>query len=225
MNSKYLDLIILILLLIGAFNGGHKGFLNSFLNIIGITVSIIFSKKFMLDVSNWLIKNTCIKNKLCSSLNKKISGSSNAASFAMKFFYGDASKVNDITNIFMDIGSFICIFLFMTIILNIIKEIIFPSVKHGHLKTIDKVGGFIFGIIKSIIMISLFFLAITPIITLMPPESNISQVIYTSKIAKLFLDYNVFSLLLKNFSSTKVLFDEEFKAGFLKMLQIIHKIV
>ena len=224
MNSKYLDLIILILLLIGAFNGIHKGFLNSFLNIIGITVSIIFSKKFMLDVSSWLIKNTSIKNKLCSSLNKKIiGGSSNAASFAMKFFYGDASKVNDITNIFIDIGSFIGIFLFMTIILNVIKEIIFPSIKHGHLKTIDRVGGFIFGAIKSMILISLCFLAITPIITLMPPESNISQVIYTSKIAKLFLDYNVFSLLLKNFNSTRVFFDKGFRAGFLKCCKLFIK--
>lgn len=191
MGLNWLDIVIIISFMVSAMNGMNKGLIYSCFNIVAVFISLFISKLFTPSVSKLIIETTPIYNNLKKLFEKRV-GSLNKASLSLLqlFNIGDSTISETLTIIFINIASFICIFLICSFLLNIFRDSLKKITKKTPLKYIDMLGGFIIGSIKACIIMFVLFAVITPLLGLLPQSNELVTAIGTSKLAKYFYMYN-----------------------------------
>ncbi|EYE88680.1 hypothetical protein Q428_06780 [Fervidicella metallireducens AeB] len=187
MDLNWLDLVILCIILYGALEGMLKGFLISILNIVNLIISLLAAKRLTPFVTSFIIDNTKIFENLSKIFSKRSSTLNPITLNIFKLLNYDLNSVNEmITNAFINVAVFLCIYFISTILMNIINEIIRKKIRKGIFKSIDKLGGLILGITKSLVFLFIIFAVITPIMGIIPQNSELITAIGTSKLAKYF---------------------------------------
>lgn len=191
MNLNWLDIAIIGILIFGIIDGMYKGFILSIYNIAGTIIALIVAKYFSPLLAHYLINNTGIYDKLRDIFLKRVTTMNSAAFDIIRIFNSKNAPIeNTLTLTFINLASFLCIFFIGTIVLNMLRDFIKLSVRKTPIKYLDKLGGAIIGFIKSALFIFVFFAVVTPLIGIMPQNSQLVEAISTSKLAKYFFLYN-----------------------------------
>lgn len=191
MKLNWLDIAIIAILLFGVLDGIYKGFILSIYNIVGTLIALIAAKYFSPVVAYYIINNTEIYDKLREIFLKRVTTMNSAAFDLIKIFNTKNTPIeNTLTLTFINIASFLCIFFIGTIVLNMLRNFIKLSVRKTPIKYLDKLGGAVIGFIKSALFIFIFFAIVTPLVGVMPQNSQLVEAISTSKLAKYFFLYN-----------------------------------
>lgn len=191
MELNWLDIVIICTLILGALDGMVKGFIVSFFNIAGIFLSLLCAKYFSGVFSSVIISNTSVYSSLKDVFVKRMDNIDAISLNLVKIIHIKNMPIEDaLTLIFINIACFLCIFLVCSVIINVVRDGLRLKIKKSSLKYVDKLGGIAIGFLKALIFIFLFFAILTPLIGMMPNDSEIAIVLSTSKIAKYFLIYN-----------------------------------
>ena len=211
------DLIIILIFAIFIFLGYKRGLTGSILKILSFVIALVISFILFKPVSNFIINNTLIDEKIEESIVKIVEKDSdekgkieeektdlpqsmvnyinnsieNAADGAKKTIVENASK--DITNAIINIGSAILVFIIARIILLFIKGIANFITELPVIKQIDKAGGIVYGVLESLIIIFIIF-AIFTLISPLIEETGFLTAINKSVIGGFMYNNN---LLLK----------------------------
>jgi uncharacterized membrane protein required for colicin V production len=191
MDFNWLDITIICILLFGALDGMVKGFIVSFLNMAGIFIALIVAKYFSASLSNLIILNTSLYDGLKEVFVKRMDSLDLITINLLKIIHIKNVSIEDtLTIVFINIACFLCIFMISGVIINIVKDSLKIKVRKSSLKYVDKFGGFAIGFIKSTVFIFLFFALVTPVVGMLPKNSNIFLSIESSQFAKYFFIYN-----------------------------------
>jgi uncharacterized membrane protein required for colicin V production len=191
MELNWLDIVIICTLIFGALDGMVKGFIVSFFNIAGIFISLLCAKYFSSVFSNFIIDTTSAYASLKNVFLKRMDNLDNITLSLIKIIHIKNMPIEDaLTLIFINIACFFCIFLVCSVIINVVRDGVKIKIKKSSLKYVDKLGGIAIGFIKALVFIFLFFAILTPLVSMMPSNSEIAITLNTSKIAKYFVLYN-----------------------------------
>lgn len=139
-----------------------------------------------------IVKNTHVYDTLSAAFVKKRDSQDTVSVFITKILdIKSPNSLNNITVIFIELGCFICIFILLTVITNLLRDTLIPSVKRGKLRYVDRLGGFVLGIIKYALLLSVFFAILIPATAVLSRDANISQIIFSSKLGEFFLKNNI----------------------------------
>ncbi len=181
------DLIIIGILMLCIFLGYKRGLTGSLLKIVTFVLALIIAFILFKPVSNFIINNTQLDEKLESSIksmfleveendmesnmptvmidyiNKVIENATNDAKTTV---IETASR--DVAISIINLGVAIAVYLIARIILVFVKGIAGLITKLPVIKQFDKLGGIIFGLLKSLVIIYVILAIISfvsPIIT------------------------------------------------------------
>lgn len=183
--SWIVDLIIILIFTIFIFLGYKRGLTGSILKILSFIIALIITFILFKPVSNFIINNTLIDEKIEESIVKIVEKDSNeegkieeentdlpesivnyinksvedAANNAKKTVVENAAR--DITIAIVNIGSAIIVFIIARIILLFIKGIANLITELPIIKQIDKAGGIIYGVLESLLIIFIIFAIFT----------------------------------------------------------------
>ena len=215
--SWIVDLIIILIFAIFIFLGYKRGLTGSILKILSFIIALVISFILFKPVSNFIINNTLIDEKIEESIVKIVEKDAdeegkieeentdlpqsmvnyinksvqNAANEAKKTVVENAAK--DITIAIVNIGSAIIVFIIARIVLFFIKQLAEFITELPIIKQIDKTGGIIYGIFESLLIIFIIF-AIFTLISPLIEGSGILTIINKSVIGGFLYNNN---LLLK----------------------------
>ena len=200
------DLIIIGIIILGAIIGRFRGLASALLNIFSFILAILLSLALYAPVESALIKNTTIDDKINETIyskleisisndnkenkeNKEKQEKNNKLPKILQKYIDDATKSvetstnealkkasEEITKKIMDVISFIIVFIGVRILLVVLKLITKIITKLPVIKQIDNIGGFICGLIESIMVIYLAFAIISVVSPTIKNEEMLKQI-------------------------------------------------
>ncbi|KMT21763.1 CvpA family protein [Clostridium cylindrosporum] len=197
---NYLDIIILVILVLGVISGARKGLVISILNIVGLVVTFILCFSFSGTLSKLLIKYTDIEVAINSLVSQRINSLDPfTVNIINKLKIAGMSPNEFLTSNFINAAIFIVLFICITIIIGMLKQGIKNGIKKSVLGPIDSVLGGVLGFIKWILILSVVFAFVTPIVPLLTKNNNFYVLIDGSILAKNLINYNLITTLIKSF--------------------------
>ena len=205
-----LDIILIAVILLNVIICYKKGLVKLAVGLVAVLISIILALMLYKPISNIIIKNTEIDEKIKESIintltiengeNKENNTSDKGMMKYMQSYVDNAVnktkneiviEASEIVSIkIINICAFLGIFIvvrILTFLLTIIADIIMSL---PILKQFNKTGGIVYGVIKSLVIIYLV-LAIIFAITYITGNTTISDAISKSYITKIFYNNNV----------------------------------
>ena len=202
-----LDVILIVIILLNVIICYKKGLVKLAVGLVAVIVSLILAMILYKPVTNIIIKNTEIDEKIKESIINTLTTESNENDTSdkgmmqyMQSYVDDAvnkpkneivieaSEVvsTKIINVCAFLGIFVVVRI-LAILLTIIADLIMSL---PILKQFNKAGGIIYGILKALIIIYII-LAIIFAITYITGNTTISNVISETYITKIFYNNNV----------------------------------
>ncbi len=220
-----LDIILGVIILISIIVGYKKGFITMLASFIGKFVALVISYFYYGAVKDILIKFTGIdefifeKVKLSlKSLGGHVAETSVAGSDISAISKMDMplnlktkivdyltdtgssigkSAVHSISNFLMTIVSFFILFFAILLLITIIAKIFNIIAKLPVLKTFNALGGIIFSLLTTYLILTIIFLLMTTFLT-MGFSDMLKQFIDNSVIATALIKYNPILIMLSN---------------------------
>lgn len=208
-----IDIIILAILSLSIYMGYRKGLVNMIFKIITFFLAIIISFVIYIPVTNFIINNTKIDDNIKIFIAERFINEEkenvdtdklNTSQVVEKYItsYTDEIKntgidsiAQELSIIIVKVSVFILIFVIARMLLFFVK--IFANILTviPIIKEFNKVGGFIYGVIRGFIIVWAI-LAVISIILPITESVAISNCIEKSFITKLLYDYNVLLMIL-----------------------------
>lgn len=214
--SLIIDLIVIAIIVLCTFLGYRKGLTGSLLKIVSFVLALIIAFILFKPVSNFVINNTnwdesleqAIKQNMLKNDEKSTqevkkesmpdvitnyinNAVENAADEAKTAIVESTAK--EVAILIINIAVAITLFIISKIILLLVKGLANILTKLPVIKQFDKIGGIIFGLLQSLVIIYIA-LAIISLISPLMANTEIIKAIQTSHIANTMYNNN---LLLK----------------------------
>lgn len=192
---NWMDYAIIVILALGALSGMRKGLIRSISNIICIIASILVAKNYYKQVSIFLIKNTPIEEKLAKFLTEKnftknLLPMPNGESAVFSVGQSFTSDLNSFISILIiNAISVLAVYIVVRFALALLEGYLGSLAEVPGLKEINRLGGGLIGLAKSVIILMLIFSVITPV-SAVQFFTPLSTGIEKSVIAKYFYTYN-----------------------------------
>lgn len=191
MGFNWLDFTIVLIIVIICIDSMRRGLIYSFINLIGMFIALYVAKVFTPIVAKILLSITPVYSTLKTLFEKKVTSLGKGSISLLKLFNIKDSTIGEmLATILINLGCFILIFLLCYFFINIFRETIKGIINKTPIKYVDRLGGLIIGLIKSGILLFIFFAFVTPVIGLIPQNEGLVNAIGTSKLAKYFYMYN-----------------------------------
>ncbi|MDO5556977.1 MAG: CvpA family protein [Clostridia bacterium] len=204
------DLIILFIIVITTIIGLKKGLTGSLFGIISFVLSILIAFVLYIPVSNTLINNTKIDDRIhniiSTSLNQNTdkvvedrTNQSNLPKVVNEYIRNQTNETkNDLavtsaqylTSMVMRILSGIIVFIIAKIVLIILKSFTKIFTNLPVIKQCDKLGGIAFGVIKGFLIIYL----VMAVLSFVAPQGNLTINILESKLGASMYNNNLILL-------------------------------
>jgi len=199
-----LDVILIVIILLNVIICYKKGLVKLAVGLVAVIVSLILAMILYKPVTNIIIKNTEIDEKIKESIINTLTTESNENDTSdkgmmqyMQSYVDDAvNKTKNeivieasevVSTKIINVCAFLGIFVVVRILVTIIADLIMSL---PILKQFNKAGGIIYGILKALIIIYII-LAIIFAITYITGNTTISNVISETYITKIFYNNNV----------------------------------
>lgn len=199
MNLNIIDIIIIIYLISGSIQGMTRGLTFSLLNAASIFVILYFGKYLSTLIAGIIIKNTPLYNIIRDAVSKKISSSTGLNTDLLNILSIKGMPLPDgIASMIINVLSLVILLIAIMVVVRIVGRTTKEIFKKAHLGFIDNIGGLLFGLAKSVIIVFLAFAILIPLTGLMPQNSSIISSLNSSRFAKYFVNYNFIFEWLKN---------------------------
>lgn len=187
-----LNLVIVAILMMFAVSGGRKGFISSLFDMLKTVLSLCIVVFLAPFIKRILFKNTNIFESL---LNKKDFITFKPEAFKIKVL----SPINDLV---ISIIIFVFLFFIVKFILRIFNSFLSKSKKTSILGAFDRFLGFMLGLLKGLVIVSLLILVILPFIDTLGIYKDIDfkALIEESFLGNLFYNENPLWRLILMFS-------------------------
>ena len=198
-----LDVILIVIILLNVIICYKKGLVKLAVGLVAVIVSLILAMILYKPVTNIIIKNTEIDEKIKESIINTLTTESNENDTSdkgmmqyMQSYVDDAvnKTKNEIVIEASEVVSTkiinVCAFLGIFVVVRILTIIADLIMSLPILKQFNKAGGIIYGILKALIIIYII-LAIIFAITYITGNTTISNVISETYITKIFYNNNV----------------------------------
>ncbi|MFZ5431128.1 MAG: CvpA family protein [Bacteroidota bacterium] len=142
---NYIDIILLVLLLLSAFNGLHKGFVEELSGLVALILGIWAALHFSGIVARLLTENFDLQGK------------------------------------YLSIIAFASTFILVIILVNLVGSAVNNLVKAVHLGLLNRLAGFVFGVIKGALILSVFLVIFNKLdqdVHLIPREAKSGSRMY-----------------------------------------------
>ncbi|MEG2348090.1 MAG: CvpA family protein [Clostridia bacterium] len=207
-----LDVVLIVLLALGALCGYKKGLVGILISFICLVASIFLAFALQSSVANFLNDTTLgktINNSITSSLEKNINeGQLNASKNSEVYNKVIQSVINgekiedaskSLTLFILKGISFIGIFIIVFIVGSILKLVLNLVFDLPLLNSVNKFGGMGLGILSSLVKIWLIFTLLT-FLSPMPFMKTVNETIKNTKITNAIYNNNIFiNILSSNF--------------------------
>ncbi len=219
-----LDIIILVFIAFQVVMGYIKGAIKSLFDLLGYILAAVATYFFYLPVKKLLIEMTQLDETIASFVGERLKAlgatsvqatvstadlnamtklplPENVKTAISNFLTNSVSSasqnvITEVTNFLMTIIAVIAVFVVTLIVVKIVASMLNIIASLPVVSTFNKLGGVVFGLIKSYIIVSLLFLiSITFFSTNLTPEAQ--NMIDKSLLAPFFINYNGFFLIFK----------------------------
>ena len=212
------DIVIIAILALSIIMGYKKGLINVIFNIFAFLLAIIITLVLYKPVSNIIIKNTDIQEKIETAIIENTKGEENKKEEktenriqkyienTMQNAEEDAKSkaievvAKDVSTKCIEIITALILFVITRIILIVLKFLTETLANLPIVKQCNEIGGLLYGVIKGILIIYVILTIMFFIISL-KPEGMTENLIETSYITKLLYNNNIivnYCLLGKN---------------------------
>lgn len=173
-----------------AVNGLLKGLILSVFKVMGFFISLYAARLLAPVLSGYIAGNTGIYNGLYGYFEPKIPKDPTLLT-VFNIIGIDKSDVNgSLTLLFITIASFILAFLIIKLILMLFAGVLNMTARLPVIKQFNKVGGFLFGVLKGVLILYIVFAVLVLITPVLEPENAIIQSVNSSIFAVNFYKYN-----------------------------------
>lgn len=212
------DIVIIAILALSIIMGYKKGLINVIFNIFAFLLAIIITLVLYKPVSNIIIKNTDIQEKIETAIientkgeeNKKEEKTENGIQKYIENTMQNAEEdakskaievvAKDVSTKCIEIITALILFVITRIILIVLKFLTETLANLPIVKQCNEIGGLLYGVIKGILIIYVILTIMFFIISL-KPEGMTENLIETSYITKFLYNNNIivnYCLLGKN---------------------------
>lgn len=209
-----LDIIVVAILLFSTICGMRKGLVMTVVSFMQWFVCVIFGFIFCERVKVYLIDHTALDDTLTESIARSAENSieSNAAYQAMpdlfggwidqqsgSFIYGTAASV---ASALLSVIAFLLIVFGIKLLCFFFARLFSRKYNDGAAGFLDGFLGFLFGAVRGIILVFLFFALLIPVTGLLWPELSqpVAEAMDKSSMSKVLYDDNVLLILLRDLS-------------------------
>ena len=205
-----LDIILIAIILINVIICYKKGLVKLAVGLVAVFISLVLALMLYKPVSNIIIKNTEIDEKIKESIISTLTTENNESEINdssdkgmmkyMQSYVDDAinktkneiviESAEVVSNKIINICAFLGVFVvarILAFLLTIIADLIMSL---PILKQFNKAGGIVYGIIKALLIIYVI-LAIIFVLTYITGNTTISEIISKSCITKIFYNNNI----------------------------------
>ncbi len=209
-SSIIFDIFILFIIILSAILGWRSGLVASVFNLIGFLFCMVASVLLTSPAKSWLLENTTFADKIKSHISDTITSNSVGESFFeimpnhLRGVFEEYTQIaadklaTSLGETILTVFTFVSIFLILNITLNVIVFIISHKKDKDAIHFFNGIGGFAFGAIRGVFIVSIFMLIVTTAISFMHPESAAPAVdaIRGSVLAELIYDENPLIVIL-----------------------------
>lgn len=205
-----LDIILIAIILLNVIICYKKGLVKLAVGLVAVFISLVLALMLYKPVSNIIIKNTEIDEKIKGSIISTLTTENNESEINdssdkgmmkyMQSYVDDAvnktkneiviESAEVVSNKIINICAFLCVFVvarILAFLLTIIADLIMSL---PILKQFNKAGGIVYGIIKALLIIYVI-LAIIFVLTYITGNTSVSEIISKSCITKIFYNNNI----------------------------------
>ena len=205
-----LDIILIAIILLNVIICYKKGLVKLAVGLVAVFISLVLALMLCKPVSNIIIKNTEIDEKIKESIISTLTTENNESEINdssdkgmmkyMQSYVDDAvnktkneiviESAEVVSNKIINICAFLCVFVvarILAFLLTIIADLIMSL---PILKQFNKAGGIVYGIIKALLIIYVI-LAIIFVLTYITGNTTVSEIISKSCITKIFYNNNI----------------------------------
>lgn len=202
---NYLDIIILVVLVLGVISGIRKGLIVSILNIVSLIATCILSFALTGVLSKVILKHTSLAAGINSLVTERLNSLDAFTVIVINKLKVDGMSPNEFLTVgFINVATFIILFLVITIFMGFFKQGIRRTIKKSILGPIDSLLGGVLGFVKWILILMVVFAFVTPIIPLIHANNQFYTLINGSLFAESFINYNFITTLINNFINTNL---------------------
>lgn len=199
-NLNWMDILTVLVLVFYAVNGLLKGLIVSVFRIAGFFISLYAARLLAPIISGLITGNTGIYSGLYDYFGTKIPNDPTLAT-AFNIIGANKSDINgSLTSLFITIASFILAFLVIKLILLLVERVLNMTSRLPVINQFNKAGGFIFGIVKGIIILYIVFAVLVLLTPVLEPDNVIIQTVNSSILAVNFYKYNFIIQWISSFS-------------------------
>jgi len=189
-----LDIVVVLILVLMGFLGYKKGLINMIFSVVSLLIAIIISMIFFNPLSNFIVENTTIDDKINSVIVEKLETQSESEieENYNSIIEDTKGKVKTelsqqisekITAISIQVISIIVVFIVTRLVLIFVKQIANAIASLPIIKQFNKLGGLIAGVLKAIIFIYIVF-AIIFVVSTVGEFDQFNNLVNNSIIAK-----------------------------------------
>lgn len=205
-----IDIIIVLLVALGAFVGYKKGLIDVLTSIIAIVLALILAFLLQIPVANTLRQsslgntlNTTINQGIEKAVNDNESGEQNSSFYSaiVKGILSEEQITTQAENVTMFILkglSFFIIFIIVTAIIFILKSILNLVFDLPILNSVNKFGGLGLGAIKSLVIVYIILAALAFVSPMPSLSNNITKAINNTTIAKELYNNNLLVKIIES---------------------------
>jgi len=198
-----IDLILVALIAISNFIGYKKGLIKVAFGLVSFVLAIIISVILYKPVSNFIINNTPLDEKIESVISEKFTSSETSDEEINNIVANYFSNVKDatapivvdtISKTIINISCMIIVFVVSKIILAFFKFIGDLIAKIPLIKQVNSAGGFLYGLLKGFIIVYIL-LALISIISPFVNINGLINMINSSIITNIMYNNNIIFIL------------------------------
>ena len=198
-----IDIIIIGIIALTTFIGYKKGLIKVAFRLVSFVLAIVLSLILYKPISNFIINNTTLDDKIIETVESKMSSSDNTKEEThnlIENYYSDVKNAStsviakSVAQIIINIGCMLIVFIISNIILLFFKFSGDLIAKLPLIKQINSAGGFVYGLLKGFIIVYgvLALIAISaPVIEM----EQLTKTINSSIIANIMYNNNVILIL------------------------------
>ena len=202
---NYLDIIILVVLAFGVISGIRKGLIISILNIVSLIATCIISFALTKTISKLVLEYTDIASGIKAIVAERLNSLDPFTAIVIDKLKVSGMGPNEfLTVAFINVATFIILFLVITIIMSFFKQGIRKTIKKSILGPLDSLLGGVLGFIKWVLILMVIFAFVTPIVPLLSPNNQFYVLINGSLLAENFINYNFITTIINNFINTNL---------------------
>jgi uncharacterized membrane protein required for colicin V production len=202
-----LDVVIVAIIALTVYSCYKKGLVNLAVGLIAVVAAIVLSIMFYKPITNLVIEKTSldetIENKLNETFGEQVKFMGIASYLeteADNIVNGTQNETEYVVASVMaektvSLIVFIAIFTIVRVVLFALTFVADAITSLPILKQIDDVGGIVYGLVKSLLIIYVV-LAVVSVIVSLTANTSITEVISSSYVTKFFYDNNIILRIL-----------------------------